>query len=341
MPTSRAKSAPGGASRSKQSGAASRSKASGAKSSSSRSSSAGKPQTRAQAHARPQSRAKSPSTSQPDTAPAPRRAIWKGAISFGLVHVPVALYPATRDEDVDFDWLDKRTLDPVGYKRINKRTGREIDKEQIVKGVKQENGDYVVLSDDEIRQAYPATTQTINIETFVPAEQISFVYLERPYYLAPVGKTAKVYALLREAMAQAGLIAVARLVIHSKEHLAALLPAGPALMIGLMRWANEIRPAQDLDLPDEGVSANGIKPAELKMARQLIEEMTADWRPQDYQDEFTVAIRKLIDHKVKAGEAQSVEPLEEAPAHAEGNVVDLTDLLKRSLGGGKKPAKRA
>ncbi len=276
-----------------------------------------------------------------DAAPAPRRAIWKGAISFGLVHVPVALYPATRDEEVDFDWLDKRTLDPVGYKRINKRTGREIDKAQIVKGVKQDNGDYVVLSEDEIRQAYPATTQTINIETFVPAEQISFVYLERPYYLAPVGKTAKVYALLREAMAQAGLIAVARLVIHSKEHLAALLPAGPALMIGLMRWANEIRPAHDLDLPDEGVSAHGIKPAELKMAQQLIQEMTADWRPQDYQDEFTVAIRKLIDRKVKAGEAQTVEPLEEVPTQDQGNVVDLTELLKRSLGGGKKPAKRA
>ncbi len=283
----------------------------------------------------------SASATAPDAAPAPRRAIWKGAISFGLVHVPVALYPATRDESVDFDWLDKRTLDPVGYKRINKRTGREIDKEQIVKGVKQENGDYVVLSDDEIRQAYPATTQTIAIETFVPADQISFVYLERPYYLAPVGKTAKVYALLREAMSQAGLIAVARLVIHSKEHLAALLPAGPSLMVGLMRWASEIRPAEDLDLPAEGVNANGIKPAELKMARQLIEEMTADFEPHNYQDEFAVAIRTLIDRKVKAGEAQSVEPLEEAPAEASGNVVDLADLLKRSLGGGRKPAKRA
>jgi len=274
-------------------------------------------------------------------APAPRRAIWKGAISFGLVHVPVGVYPATRDEEVDFDWLDKRTLDPVGYKRINKRTGREIDKDHIVKGVRQDNGDYVVLSDEEIKQAYPATTQTIDIETFVPADQISFVYLEKPYYLAPVGKTAKVYALLREAMAEAGLIAVARMVIHSKEHLAALLPAGPALMIGMMRWANEIRPAQDLGLPDEGRTAHGIKPAELKMARQLIEEMTTEWRPQDYRDEFSDAIRELIARKVKAGEAQSVEPLEEAPAQTEGNVVDLTDLLKRSLGGGKKTARRA
>lgn len=269
-----------------------------------------------------------------DAAPAPRRAIWKGAISFGLVHVPVALYPASREEDVDFDWLDRRTMDPVGYRRINKRTGKDIDRADIVKGVKQDNGDYVVLTDDEIRQAYPASTQTLDIERFVPAEQVSFVYLEKPYYLAPTGKAGKVYALLREAMAEAGLIAIARLVIHSKEHLAALLPAGPALMIGLLRWANEIRPADELDLPAEGRAAHGFKPAELAMARQLIQEMSDDWRPQDFRDEFTARIRALVARKVKAGKTETVEPLEAAP-EAESNVIDLTELLRRSLGGRK------
>ena len=270
-----------------------------------------------------------------DDPPAARRAIWKGAISFGLLHVPVALYPASRDQRVDFDWLDKRTMDPVGYKRINKRTGKDIDKTQIVKGVKQENGDYVLVSDDDIRKAYPTTTQTIEIETFVPATQVSFVYLEKPYYLEPVGKSGKVYALLREAMADAGLIAIARLVIHSKEHLAALLPAGPALMIGMLRWANEIRPCDDLNLPAEGKSAHGFKPAELQMARQLIDEMSNDWHPEDYHDEFTAAIRDLIARKVKEGETETVAPLEAAPdASGEGgNVVDLTELLRRSLGG--------
>lgn len=275
-----------------------------------------------------------------DSASAPRRAIWKGAISFGLLHVPVALYPASREEEVDFDWLDRRSLDPVGYKRINKRTGREIDSAQIVKGVKQANGDYVVLSEDEIRQAYPATTQTIEIETFVPATQVSFVYLEKPYYLAPVGKSAKVYALLREAMADAGLIAIARLVIHGKQHLAALLPAGPALMIGMMRWSNEIRPAEGLDLPPQGRTGHGFKEAELRMARQLIEQMSSDFDPSGYRDDFTDAIRKLIARKIEAGEAQAVEPLEEAPAQSDAdNVVDLTELLRQSLGGrGKKRA---
>ena len=263
------------------------------------------------------------------------RSIWKGAISFGLVHIPVGLVSATSKQGVDFDWLDKRSMDPVGYKRINKRTGKDIDKTQIVKGVKQDNGDYVLVSDDEIRKAYPTTTQTIEIETFVPATQVSFVYLEKPYYLEPIGKSGKVYALLREAMSDAGLIAIARLVIHSKEHLAALLPAGPALMIGMLRWANEIRPCDDLNLPAEGKSAHGFKPSELQMARQLIDEMSSDWHPEDYHDEFTAAIRDLIARKVEEGETETVTPLEAAPEAGEegGNVVDLTELLKRSLGG--------
>jgi DNA end-binding protein Ku len=264
------------------------------------------------------------------------RAIWKGAITFGLVHVPVALYPASQETEIDFDWLDKRSMDPVGYKRINKRTGKEIDKDNIVKGVKQDDGDYVVLSDDEIREAYPKTTQTIEIEAFVPAEDISFVYLEKPYYLEPVGRGEKVYALLREAMADAGLIGIARLVMHTKEHLAALLPAGPALMIGTMRWANEIRPASELNLPPAGKEANKLKDNELKMASQLIEEMTTDWKPEDYADKFTDAIRELIARKVKAGDTETVEPLEELPeGMAESNVVDLSELLRNSLGRGK------
>src|ERR1700712_2346162 len=137
------------------------------------------------------------------------RSIWKGAIAFGLVHVPVALYPASQEDDIDFDWLDKRSMDPGGYKRINKRTGKEITKENIVKGIKQADGDYVLLSEDEIKAAYPKTTQTIEIESFVRAEEIPFVFLERPYYLEPIGKAEKVYALLREAMLAAQVIGIA------------------------------------------------------------------------------------------------------------------------------------
>ena len=168
------------------------------------------------------------------------RALWKGAISFGLVHIPVGLYSATAESDLDFDWLDKRTMDPVGYKRINKRTGREIGKEDIVKGIQLRKGEYVVLSPDEIEEAYPRTTQTIEIEAFVDIDDVPFVYLERPYYTAPINKGEKVYALLREALKQTGKAGLARVVIRSKQHLAVLVPCGPALVLNLMRWGDEI-----------------------------------------------------------------------------------------------------
>ena len=265
------------------------------------------------------------------------RAVWKGAIAFGLVHVPVALYPASQENEVDFDWLDRRSMDPVGYKRVNKRTGKEITKEDIVKGVKQDDGKYVVLSDDEVKEAYPRTTQTIEIEDFVPASEISFAYIEKPYYLEPTGRADKVYALLREAMSEASLLGIARIVMHNKEHLAALVPAGPALMLGTLRWSNEIRPAGELKLPSAGKGQ--LKDAELKMARQLIDEMTTSWKPEKYDDRFTDALRRLIAAKAKAGKTESVEPLEEAPSYGDDNVIDLAELLKSSLGQRKTPRK--
>lgn len=263
------------------------------------------------------------------------RITWKGAISFGLVHVPVALYPAAREDDIDFDWLDKRSMDPVGYQRINKRTGRVIAKEDIVKGVKQDDGDYVLISDEEIKAAYPQTTQTIEIEAFVSAQDIPFLFLERPFYLEPIGKSGKVYALLREAMVADGSIGIARVVMHNKQHLAALIPSGPALLLNTLRWPNEIRPWTELRFPPEGKTAAGVKEAELKMARQLIDDMKAKWQADDYADEFKQAITTLIAAKAEAGQTKRVAPLEAPADEGASNVVDLTDLLKRSLAGGK------
>ena len=260
------------------------------------------------------------------------RAIWKGAISFGLVHVPVALYPASSETGIDFAWLDKRSMDPVGYKRVNKRTGKEIDRTDIVKGIRQDDGEYVVLSDEEIKAAYPRTTQTIEIESFVHAPEIPFVYLEKPYFLEPIGKGEKVYALLREAMAAAGVIGVARVVMHTKEHLAALVPSGAALVLNTLRWSNEIRDASELNLPAEGRKAANIKDSELKMAEQLIADMTLKWDPNNYSDNFADAIEALVEQRIKAGQTQTVRPLEEAAAPTSSNVIDLTELLKKSLG---------
>ena len=268
-----------------------------------------------------------------------QRAIWKGAISFGLVHVPVGLFPASRDVGIDFDWHDKRSMDPVGYKRVNKRTGKEIAREHIVKGIQQEDGDYVVLSEDQIKAAYPKATQTIEIECFVTAAEIPFTLLEKPYYLEPIGKGEKVYALLREAMAQAGVIGIARVVIRSKEHLAAVVPTGAALMLNTIRWASEIRSPEDLRLPAAGKAA--LKPAELKMATQLIGDMTQPWDPQAFSDEFTGAIHALVRRKLAAGDTQQVTALEGAAQSTQAsNVVDLTELLAKSLAG-RKPAPKA
>jgi len=260
------------------------------------------------------------------------RVIWKGAISFGLVHVPVALYPASTESGIDFDWLDKRSMDPVGYKRVNKRTGKEIDRTHIVKGIKQSDGDYVILSDEEIKAAYPKTMQTIEIETFVKAVEIPFLHLERPYYLEPIAKGEKVYALLREAMLAKGVIGIARVVMHTKEHLAALIPSGPALMLNTLRWAAEIRDIGELNLPAAGKSAANLKDAELKMAEQLVADMTAPWEADRYEDHFTAAVHALVEQRVAAGKTEKVKPLEDA-APSSANVVDLTALLKQSLGG--------
>jgi DNA end-binding protein Ku len=266
------------------------------------------------------------------------RVIWKGAITFGLVHVPVALYPASQEVGIDFDWLDKRSMDPVGYKRVNKRTGQDIQTDDIVKGIKQPDGNYVILSEDQIKAAYPKSTQTIEIESFVKASEIAFTLLQTPYYLEPIGKGEKVYALLRESMFEAGVIGIARVVMHTKEHLAALIPSGSALVLNTIRWASEIRPLSDLKLPAEGRAAAGLMPGELKMAAQLIGDMTGPWKSGDYSDTFSDAILALASKKVEAGETATVSTLEDEPLKAGAtNVVDLTELLAKSLAK-RKPA---
>jgi DNA end-binding protein Ku len=264
------------------------------------------------------------------------RSLWKGAISFGLVHIPVSLHSASTESGVDFDWLDKRSMDPVGYKRVNKRTGREITKENIVKGIEYENDKYVLLSDEEIEAVYPRSTQAIEIEAFVSMGEIPFVYLDRPYYLAPVAKGQKVYALLREALLKSERVGLARVVIHSKQHLAALVPAGPALVLNLLRWSDEIRTWEDLALPKEGVKANGITEREMQMAGELIDDMTVAFDPSQFADRFKEQVMALVERKVEAGETETVLEPEEEPLPTGGkgaDVVDLTALLQQSLKG--------
>jgi DNA end-binding protein Ku len=266
--------------------------------------------------------------------------IWTGAISFGLVHVPVQLYPATQSEKVGFNLLDKRSMDPIGYKQINKNTGKEVARENIVRGFEYEKGKYVVMTDAEIRSANPESTQTVDILAFVEAPEISFLSLDTPYYLTPDRKGEKVYALLRDALKDTGKVGIASVVLHNKQHLAALIPVGPALALNTLRWGNEVRDFDEFKFPDESRRKTGVTPKELEMAKRLIEDMSDTWDPGKYHDTFREDIMALVERKVKEGKTAEVAQVEEpGESRASAEILDLSDLLKRSLKKGK-PAKR-
>lgn len=260
------------------------------------------------------------------------RVMWKGAISFGLLHAPVGLYPAARQDEIDFDWLRRDTLQPVGYKRVVKETGEEVAKDDIVKAVKYEDR-YVILSDEEIKAANVKSTHTIDIVGFTDAEDVNFLFFETPYYLAPTKGGEKVYALLREALLKTKKIGVALVVLHNKQHLAALIATPGAIVLNTLRWATEVRGAEDLDLPEEGLKGVAIKPKELQMATQLIESMTEEWHPEEYRDTFRDDIMAMVKKKFEEGLADQITDVKiEAPEET-GKEVDLTELLRQSLQG--------
>jgi DNA end-binding protein Ku len=260
------------------------------------------------------------------------RAIWKGAISFGLVHIPVALVSATSSQGVDFDWLDSRSMDPVGYKRVNKVTGKEVTKEHIVKGVQYEKGRYVVLSEEEIKSAHPMSTQTIDIFSFVDSEQIPLQNIDTPYYLAPDKRGGKVYALLRETLSKTNKVALAHVVLHTRQHLAALMPLESAMVLVMLRWPAEVRSLDTLELGSE-VTKPELAKGELDMAERLVQDMSADWKPEDYRDSFEDKIMALVEKKANEGKIEDVETATGEEERKTADVIDLTELLKRSLGG--------
>ncbi|MFJ3373300.1 Ku protein [Pseudomonas sp. NPDC086112] len=270
------------------------------------------------------------------------RAIWKGAISFGLVHIPVALVSATSSHGIDFKWLDSRSMDPVGYKRINKATGKEVTQEHIVKGIEYEKGRYVVLSEEEIRSAHPLSTQTIDIFAFVGSEQIPLQNIDTPYYLAPDKRGGKVYALLRETLSKTDKVALARVVLHSRQHLAALMPLESAMVLVMLRWPAEVRSIAQLELGSE-VTKPDLAKGELEMAKRLVEDMSADWTPEEYRDSFEDKIMALVEKKANEGKIEDVETVTGEEVRKTADVIDLTELLKRSLGGkgGGKAATKA
>ncbi|MBJ9977686.1 Ku protein [Pseudomonas sp. S75] len=260
------------------------------------------------------------------------RAIWKGAISFGLVHIPVSLNTAVRSERIDFDWLDQRSMEPVGYKRINKVTGKDIAKEHVVKGVEYEKGRYVVISEEEIRKARPEATQTIDIFSFVDAGEIPLQHFDTPYYLSPDKRGGKVYALLRETLAKSGKVALATVVLHTRQHLALLRALDDALVLITLRWPDEVRGIDSLEL-DTSVTDVKLDKKEMDMARRLVEDMSGPWSPGDYHDAFRETIMELVEEKASKGKIAKVAKGQDGKGEKGADILDLTELLKRSLGG--------
>ncbi|MEE1865892.1 non-homologous end joining protein Ku [Pseudomonas auratipiscis] len=268
------------------------------------------------------------------------RAIWKGAISFGLVHIPVSLSTAISSDRVDFDWLDERSMDPVGYKRVNKVTGKEISREHIVKGVEYEKGRYVVISEEEIRKARPEATQTIDIFSFVDSAEIPLQQFDTPYYLSPDRRGGKVYALLRETLQSTSKVALAKVVLHTQQHLALLRPLEDALVMITLRWPQEVRSLDSLEL-DASVRDSSIDKRELQMAKRLVEDMSGTWSPDEYRNDFKETIMALVEEKARQGKIATVAPVEGEGEQKSADIIDLTELLKRSLGGRKAAAKKA
>jgi DNA end-binding protein Ku len=266
------------------------------------------------------------------------RSIWRGAISFGLVHIPVDLHPAVRENRLDLTMLDRRDFAPVGFKRYNKVTDKEVGWDDIVKGYEYSDGEYVVLSDEDLRRANVEATQTIDILAFVDAPDVPLTYFDTPYYLTPGKGGDKVYALLRETMRKSDKIGIATVVIRTKQHLAALVCVGDAIVLNTLRFEDEMRPAEDIKVPD--AKAAKLNAKELEMAMSLVEGMTEKWKPEQYHDTYREDILALVKKKVKAGQTKTItEPEAEKRPASSSNVVDLVALLKESIG--NKPRKAA
>ncbi|WP_437940923.1 Ku protein [Sorangium sp. So ce341] len=273
------------------------------------------------------------------------RSIWKGSISFGLVQIPVALYPAEEPNELHFTQLDRRNMTPIRYERVNRETGEPVSWDDIVRGYPYEKGEYVVMSDEDLRRANVEATQTVDILDFVDASEIDPMYYEKPYYLAPASTNSKkkssvtAYVLLREALRKTGKVGIAKVVIRTREHIAAVRPHGRALVLNLLRFAHELRSDEELDLPEMDVDAKGLGKRELEMAERLVAEMATEWKPEKYKDEYRDDVMKMIEKKVKSGQTTTPAEPEEEEKPRDTGTVDLIALLKKSLG--QKGAKAA
>jgi DNA end-binding protein Ku len=253
------------------------------------------------------------------------RAIWKGSISFSLVNIPISLFPATRREELSFRLLRKSDLSPINYKRIAEVDGKEVPWQEIVKGYEYEKGKFVVLKDEDFRRADIEATQSIDIIQFVPLDEIDPMFFERPYYLEPQKKGGKAYGLLREALKKTDKVGIAKVVIKTRQHLAAVKPKENALVLELMHFAEELVDSSSLQIPGQ----IEVVSKELDLAKELIQRMTSRWEPEKFTDDYRHALMDMVHKKIESG---GEEPAEAAPSkHRPSKVIDLVSVLQQSL----------
>ena len=262
------------------------------------------------------------------------RAIWKGSISFGLVNIPIALYPATRREEFKFRLLRKSDLSPVSYKRVAEKDGKEVPWDEIIKGYEYEKGKYVVLKDEDFDRVDLEATQTVDIQDFVDQKEIDPIFFYKPYYLEPQKGGDKAYALLRDALKDSNKVGIAKVVIKTRQYLAGVKPEDGVLVLELMHFADELADPGKLHVPKN----TEVGKREMNMAKSLIDSMSSKWNPEKYRDDYREALMEVIEEKVEAGGKE----IEEKPKKARKptKVIDLVSVLQKSLEqtGGKKKA---
>lgn len=263
------------------------------------------------------------------------RAIWKGSISFSLVNIPVSLYPATRRDELKFRMLRRSDMSPINYKRVAEADGKEVPWEEIVKGYEFEKGKFIVLKDEDFKRVDIEATQTVDIVEFVSLEEINPMFFDKPYYLEPDKKGTKAYTLLREALERTGKVGIAKVVIKTRQHLAAVKPHRNALVLELMHFADELIEPGALQIPGDVE----VGSRELEMAEQLVERMTGEWEPERYTDDYRHALLELIEKKIELGGREL--PGGPAPKRAPSKVIDLVSVLQESLQQTSKSSGRA
>lgn len=272
------------------------------------------------------------------------RPIWKGFITFGLVNIPVILFPAEKRSEIQFKLLDSRDKSRIRYVRVNDQTGKEVQWNEIAKGYEYENDNFVLLKDEDIKHIAGENSKTITIESFISKDSLADMDYDKPYYLVPDKKGEKGYVILRETLKATKKVGIAKVIIHTREYLAAVMPYENALVVNLLRYHNELRQPSDFELPTDNLKTYKITPKELEISKQLVASMTTKWNPEDYKDEFKIALEKWIDEKVRH-EKPGTMKRRSAASTKTGNVVNFVDLLKKSLKSTKdqknnKPTKR-